>query len=216
LTDNDFPLKVLGGVHLRNHIVQHEPLFLTQKYRADLKMDVARRRPQGLEIDFRTQVKKSDSGSLVWESLTTFLFRKKFKDQDSESALSGILSNLSDGKALSSFSVPANTGKRFGMLTKDINPIHMSKMLARLFGFKRDICHGMWAVGRSLGAIQNVDYDKPVRNDVSFKGPMHMEDDITIKVSAADPFRFELYSGKNERPCVVGCNRNVSSGENLA
>ena len=213
-TDDSFPLKVLGGVHLRNHLIQHKPLLLNQEYRVDLALEKGRRRPQGLEVDFKTEIRQGDT--IVWESLSTFLFRKKFKQEDPASELAGCVENPASSKKVGDFPVPASIGKQFGWLTKDINPIHVSRYLAKLFGFKRDICHGMWALGRSLGTMQNIDYSQPVRSDVAFKGPLYIERDISIHLATDDTTRFELYSAQNERPCIVSRIQNVPAGSHLA
>ena len=223
LTDENFPLKVIGGVHLRNHLIQHAPLYVGSHYDAAIYLTAARRRPQGLEVDFRTEVREADK--LLWESVTTFLFRKKFKQEDTECPMEQSIQNIAAPGLLGTFPVPANTGKRFGMITKDINPIHMSKWLAKLFGFKRDLCHGMWALGRSLPIIENkaqsegidIDYSRPVRSDVAFKGPLYIGQDIIVKTAADSqpqkhPLQYELYSGKNERPCVVASIGNTADG----
>lgn len=213
LTDENFPLRVLGGVHLRNHVIQRKPLLLRQRYNAVLFFTESRRRPQGLEVDFKTEIRQGPT--LVWESITTFLFRRKFKAEDAEHSRASLLQNLSDSEDKASFPVPALTGKEFGWITKDINPIHMSRYLAKAFGFERDLCHGMWALSRSLTLVDGVDWQKPLRNDVSFKGPLYMERDITVKVSRGTPGLFELYSAGNERPCVLGSLKNVSADEKL-
>jgi hypothetical protein len=213
LTDENFPLKVLGGVHLRNHVIQRQALFLQQRYDAALFFTDARRRPQGLEVDFKTEIRQGSM--IVWESVTTFLFRRKFKVEDIENSRATLLQNLSDPWDKASFPVPMLTGKQFGWITKDINPIHMSRYLAKAFGFERDLCHGMWALSRSLPLLGGVDWQKPLRNDVSFKGPLYMERDVTLKVSRGTPGLFELYSAGNERPCVLGSLKNVGSDEKL-
>jgi hypothetical protein len=213
LTDENFPLRVLGGVHLRNHVIQRRPLFLRQRYDAALYFTESRRRPQGLEVDFKTEIRQGPV--LVWESITTFLFRRKFKSEDPENSRSGLLQNLTDAMDRTSFPVPMLTGKQFGWITKDINPIHMSRYLAKAFGFERDLCHGMWALSRSLPSVAEVDWQKPLRNDVSFKGPLYMERDITVKVSRGTPGLFELYSAGNDRPCVLGSLKNVDANEKL-
>lgn len=213
LTDDNFPLRVLGGVHLRNHVIQRRPLLLQQRYDATLFFTESRRRPQGLEVDFKTEIRQGSA--LVWESITTFLFRRKFKAEDAENPRSDQLQNLQDSVPKASFPVPMLTGKQFGWITKDINPIHMSRYLAKAFGFERDLCHGMWALSRSLPLVGTVDWQKPLRNDVSFKGPLYMERDITVKVSRGTPGLFELHSAGNERPCVLGSLKNVSPDEKL-
>ncbi len=214
LTDEGFPLRVLGGIHLRNHVLQKKALLLDEEYSADLVFTAQRRRPQGLEVDFKTEILKG--GEVHWESLTTFLFRRKFKSEDAESPLGTLLSNSTDLVEKANFPVPMLMGKQFGWLTKDINPIHMSRILAKIFGFERDLCHGMWALSRSLPLVGGIDWTKPVRNDVWFKGPLYMQRDVTIKVCRSHPELFELFSQGNDRPCVLAKVQNVSSSEKLS
>jgi hypothetical protein len=192
---------MVGALHLRNHLIQNQALVLGKTYGLKLAFTGERRRPQGLEIDFRTEVR--DEERVVWESLTTFLVRKKFKQEDPDTAYADSIKGIENGVVVSSFPVPKNTGKCFGMITKDVNPIHMSRLLAKAFGFERDLCHGMWALGTTLGYLGGVNYDRPVRIDVAFKGPLYLQRDITIKTDAAHPERLELLSGSNPRPCVV-------------
>ena len=213
ITDSSFPERVLGSVHVRNHVMQHEPLSLQQNYSAKITTTQFRRRPQGLEVDIRTDIRLGKK--LCWQSISTILFRKDFSELDEPSQLEQSLTKISDRRHLGGFQIPKAVGKQFGMLTKDLNPIHMSRHLARQFGFKRDICHGMWAVGRTLDMIQAIDYTQPVRNDVAFKGPMFIGSEIEVKISASQVGQFELYCNGDERPCVVASIRNVAPGARL-
>ena len=213
LTDERFPLGVLGGLHVRNHILQHLPLFPGDACDATLYFSAQRRCPQGLEVDLRTEI--SSRERLMWESVTTFLFRNRFNETGPGSALAGVLENIDDPRLLTTFAVPKKTGRSYGWLTRDLNPIHMSRWLARAFGFERDLCHGMWALSRGVSQIDGVDFWEPVRCDAVFKGPLYIRRDITVKTSVKDPGHFELYSGANPRPCVVAAVRNVPADTRL-
>ena len=50
-------------------------------------------------------------------------------------------------------SAPRDIGRRYGRVTGDLNPIHLSALSARLFGFRRAIAHGMWTKARALAAL---------------------------------------------------------------
>ena len=161
---------------------------------------------------------------MAWVSCSTFLARRKLDEAgcDAESALASSVAKIEGARRfLGRFPVDAGIGRAFGMLTRDVNPIHMSKWFARLFGFERDLVHGLWAIARSLPSLgAEVDPDLPVRLDVAFKGPLYMERDVTVWTAApgsADDATgaFELYSGSNERPSVVGRWRNVAADEVL-
>lgn len=213
LTDEHFPLRVLGALHQRNHILQHKPMFPGDLLSASLYFSAQRRRPQGLEVDLRTEIRAD--GELSWESVTTFLFRTRLAVADPESALAGTAPALERAEPLASFPVPRNTGRTFARITRDINPIHVSRLLARGFGFERDLAHGMWAMCRSQSLVKGLDYWQPLRSDVAFKGPLYIGRDVTFKAAGGDRSHYELYSGDNPRPCVVAKLRNLEPGTPL-
>ncbi len=43
--------------------------------------------------------------------------------------------------------------RRYAWLSGDLNPIHLSNLTARLFGFRRAIAHGMFAKARIVSAL---------------------------------------------------------------
>ena len=148
LSHPKFPIGLVGSVHLRNHVVQYFPLSVKEPFCVQLQLSEGRRRPQGFEVDLTQEI--SVGGRTCWSSVSTFLARQhKCDTADAESPLASSVARIAGERhRLGSFPIPPETGVAFGHLTKDINPIHMSKFLARLFGFERDLIHGLWAVGR--------------------------------------------------------------------
>ena len=213
MTHESFPLKTMGAVHVRNHLVQLAPLSSKETYQADLKIVGQRRRPAGLEFDLETLI--TLDGKLLWSSISTYLVRMKFKGEDAKNRLSDAALNLDAKRELTSFEVPRSVGKEFGMVTGDINPIHMSKVLAKLFGFKKDLAHGMWSIGRGLSFFDHVDFLKPVRFDVAFKGPLYLGEMASVFCHPKDQGLFEFYGAGNDRPSIVGWVRNVDAEETL-
>ena len=225
LTHSAFPFGLLGSVHARNHIVQYAPLTTGAPFDVELRLCGGRRRPQGIEFEIETVV--SVAGETRWASSSTFLVRRRFDDEDAEAPLAATVpATAGAGRPrVGQFAVPPDAGRRFGWLTKDVNPIHMSPLAARAFGFERDLCHGMWGLSRALPYLTGVDQASPVRIDCAFKGPMYMERDVRVHgdanaapaAAAADAkaWQFELFSGENPRPSVAGAVRNVLSSEEL-
>ncbi len=213
LTDPSFPLRILGAIHLRNHVRQYTPLQLARHYEAELRFVQQRRRPQGLELDLYTAIRYQ--GTLQWESISCFLFRRTFQQHDPESFLQNCFQSLSAAQTVYDFRVSPWAGKQFAWLTKDINPIHMSRSLAKVFGFQRDLCHGMWAIGRSLPYLGGVDSRRPLRHDVWFKGPIYMESEVSVKTTLEPSAAFELYCSGNEKPCVQGLYGNAEAQDGL-
>lgn len=213
MSHSAFPLKPLGAVHSRNHIIQYAPLAVGTQYSAQLKIGEHRRRPQGLEFDLHTRVK--EAGKTTWVSVSTYLVRMKLAKADEPSALASVVANLEQSEDFAHFEVPKDTGKRYGRISGDINPIHMSTVLAKCFGFKRDLAHGMWAASRGHAFFGHIDPCLPIRHDVAFKGPLYLGEPVAIKRDPERAGAFEFYGGKNDRPSIVGLVRNVASDEIL-
>ena len=51
------------------------------------------------------------------------------------------------------FTAPADIGRRYGLVSGDMNPIHLSAPSAKLFGFRQAIAHGLWTKARALAAM---------------------------------------------------------------
>jgi len=60
------------------------------------------------------------------------------------------------------------------MVSGDCNPIHLSALLARPFGFRRGIAHGMYSVGRAVASIERQTGKQVVAITADFRRPVHL------------------------------------------
>nr|WP_239163544.1 MaoC/PaaZ C-terminal domain-containing protein [Actinoplanes rishiriensis] len=67
--------------------------------------------------------------------------------------------------------VPPRTGTDYAEVSGDHNPIHTSRIGARLFGFPKPIAHGMWTKARCLAALEGR-LPGEYTVDVAFKQPI--------------------------------------------
>jgi len=72
-----------------------------------------RRHLQGYEVGFRPEIMQRPAK--VWESISTSLFRRKFKTEDAENYRANLLQNLEDSVSKASDSFPILTGKQVGL-----------------------------------------------------------------------------------------------------
>lgn len=214
LADKKFPASALGAVHARNHILQRRQINENEAVDLTCVFGEARILKPGLEVDIITKVHAS--GTCVWESISAYLFRgKKFGDVG-EAAKLAAFDDLGEPGIKAQWHVPPDMGRRYAGITGDYNPIHVSKLLAKVFGFKRDIIHGMWALAKCLAHLQELDYNKGMRLDVAFKGPVFIDSDCFMKgQEVQEGFRFDLHCGKNPRPSIVGSIRTTAESETL-
>jgi acyl dehydratase len=66
-----------------------------------------------------------------------------------------------------------------------VNPIHLSGLTAKAFGFKRAIAHGMWVKARVLGALSGRLPDA-LSIDVAFRKPLFLPSTVTLSTAQAD------------------------------
>ena len=202
LTEPEFPLRLLGAVHARNHAIRYRPVQPQEQLDLQSRILQCRYRPQGYEIDFETQVKSA--GELVWSEITTFLVRKKLRDEEPPSPLADVFPwEDEQAQLVDEFLVPKRAGKRYAAITGDYNPIHISRLLAKLFGFRRDLVHGMWGVARATNRVEELRSEGPVRVDIAFKGPLYMEHKVKgLSAPCEGGQSLRLFCGKEERPAV--------------
>ncbi|MFF3615990.1 MaoC/PaaZ C-terminal domain-containing protein [Streptomyces sp. NPDC002580] len=98
--------------------------------------------------------------------------------------------------ALREWHLAADTGRRYGAVSGDRNPIHLHPLTARLFGFPHAIAHGMWTVARCLA-----EYGPPESVGVraEFRAPVALPGTATYAARGAS---FELRTG--DRVHVTG------------
>ena len=209
-----FPLSPLGGVHARNVIVQHRPIGEDEALDFTCTLGEARVIKQGLEFDVISKVEIG--GELVWESSSTYLFRGKFG-----AALEGYeaprLADLAGDTRAAGWKVPGDMGRRYAKACGDYNPIHISKILAKVFGFKRDLIHGMWSAAKALveAGAPAAAASGAVRFDVIFKGPIWIGSKAEMKLQDGDGQRFDVFCSGNDRPCINGLFKPVQPGAGL-
>lgn len=215
ISHRQFPLSASGLLHLRNHVIQRRPFSIAEPW--GMRCELTRQRvvEKGIEFDFDSTV--TVGGSVVWESVSTYLKRQRTQskqggEQDwEESPLADLFPAFDSAAVAGSFAVPHNIGKRYAKVTGDYNPIHVSSLAAKLFGFKRAIAHGMWSVARAIPELPQV--VGTLRHDVAFKGPMLVKSQAELK--QGEDGRFDIFCGKNPRPVIVGVYRTAADSETL-
>ena len=143
LTQPQFPLPLVGLVHLKNHIVQERPLGADEHFEARVGVIGQRASDKGLEFDLETTY--TDAGGAVpWKAVATVLHRRK-QPEKKKGPRPPEDGGLAEYHAIDA---PTDIGRRYGRISGDMNPIHLYPLTARLLGFQRHIAHGMWSLAR--------------------------------------------------------------------
>ena len=96
----------------------------------------------------------------------------------------------------------AALGRNYAKISGDYNPIHLYPVTARMFGFKRQIAHGMWSKARALSALTSELDTFHCR--VDFKRPVFLPSQVKLMASQGEQaLGFALHSTK-DTPHLVG------------
>jgi MaoC like domain len=99
--------------------------------------------------------------------------------------------------------VPGNIGNRYAAVSGDRNPIHTSRIGARLFGFPRPIAHGMWTKARCLAALEGR-LPEQYTVDVTFRRPVLLPSTVGFAAAATgDGWEFRVDGRKPHLAGVV-------------
>lgn len=178
LTHGDFPLKLLGLVHMRNAITQYRAVGVGERLELTVSVGGHRLVHNGIEFDLATRV-RDERGDTAWESISTMLSRsagagtgKRGKKPAQETIESG---------EQTAWDVPADIGRRYARAAGDFNPIHLSALSAKLFGFPRAIAHGMWSKARTAAEIEDKLSGEAYRLEAAFKKPVFLPSSVTLQ-----------------------------------
>jgi acyl dehydratase len=182
MSDRSFPLALPGFVHVRNRI------DVMRAIRADEALDLevwAERfagHRSGATVDLCATV--TVGGEEVWHSRSTYLSRgAKAPEGAPEADIEVRVGDLE--RVAATWRIPDDAGRRYAKVSGDVNPIHLSGLTAKAFGFKRAIAHGMWVKARVLGALAGRLPDA-LSIDVGFRKPLFLPSTVTLSTAQAD------------------------------
>jgi acyl dehydratase len=199
MADARFPLSPMGVVHVRNRIEQLRPIGAGEALGLKAWVDGHRETEKGVEFDLMTEARAGEE--LVWHSASTMLSRRP--DKGPKAPPKPLV--LDDPEAVSEiWKLDVDLARAYAKVSGDLNPIHLSGLTARLFGFKAPIIHGMWMVGRIGG--QPVDEPHPLVLQCELKLPVLLPAQVIYRHWPRQGGGRELrvIDRKAERPHLVG------------
>ena len=181
MSDRSFPLALPGLVHVRNRIDVLRAIHADEPLDLEVWAERFASHRSGATVDLCASV--SVSGEEVWRGRSTYLARgATAPDGAPESDAAVHVGDLP--RVAATWRVPDDAGRRYAKVSGDVNPIHLSGLTAKVFGFKRAIAHGMWVKARVLAALSGRLPDA-VSVDVGFQKPLFLPSAVTLSTAAA-------------------------------
>ena len=169
LSQWSFPVRALGLVHQGAVIDVLGEVPVGGPWDVRAAVSEGRHVRSGLEFDVSGEV--SVSGELRWRSTSTYLSRSRSASGAEESAVPQ-LNSAGSWDTEVAIPVAEGTGRAFGRVTGDINPIHMHAVPAKAFGFPSAIAHGWWTTGRAAAELGIDEAIAGRRLEIAFRRPI--------------------------------------------
>ena len=207
MTRGDFPFAPVGLVHIENTITQRKAIPTSARLELRASATQPEPHPKGRTFAFLTEARVD--GELVWEERSTMLRRGSdgtdVHKRPSRSAPAEL-------PARAQWTLPGDLGRRYAAVSGDRNPIHLTGLTAKLFGFPDAIAHGMWTAARSLAALEGR-LPEAVRADVCFRQPVRLPGRVAF-ASQERPsgIRFALRDAKRGTLHLEGSTTSLKRG----
>jgi acyl dehydratase len=213
LSSPEFPMRVLGLVHLRNRIEQVRPLRASESGRLRSWLDNYRETERGQEFDLHTEV--IANGMPVWREICTMLKRRprgmpRARGAPAENSTRASPRPARDVKPASGVTstqlvAARDVGWRYGRISGDLNPIHLSRWAARAFGFPHAIAHGMWSLGCCAAGLGRQAPAGGMNIDVTFRAPILLPATLRLESwQSEEGTAFVLRDANRDKTHVIG------------
>jgi acyl dehydratase len=210
MSDRAFPLALPGLVHVRNRIELLRPIGADAMLDLEVWAENYAQHRSGAAVDLRATV--SAGGQEVWRSTSTYLSRgAKAPEGAPDADIEVPVGDLQ--RVAATWRIPDDAGRRYAKVSGDVNPIHLSGLTAKAFGFKRAIAHGMWVKARVLGALSGRLPDA-FTADVSFRKPLLLPSTVTLSTAQQDGgWDFAVRNASSDTEHVLGTIRPLAGGK---
>ncbi|NMM29612.1 MAG: hypothetical protein HHJ10_00815 [Cellulomonas sp.] len=221
----DFPLPLVGMVHLANHVTQLRPVPLGDAL--DVRAFSQNLAPHrlGTQVELVTEVRVAgadhdlSAGPVAWRGVSTYLAKGvrlgsgRVADADADAdERAPFVPPVPTGQ----WRLAADTGRRYAAVSGDRNPIHLSPLTAKALGFPRAIAHGMYTASRALAVVGAARGDAFTWT-VEFATPVLLPGTVTVRVapdaqpSAHDgiPYAFAGWNARSGKPHLTGTVRPI-------
>ncbi|MFI5084640.1 MAG: MaoC family dehydratase [Actinomycetales bacterium] len=190
----DFPLPLLGMVHLRNQVEHFSPVLYTTPLTITAWARGLQGHRAGTQVEIVAEVRPDGGGEVLWRGRSSYLAKGVFLpglDHPQPSGRPQPSSHPQPSGPRESFDPPVptgiwtlgvDTGRAYAAVSGDFNPIHLSVLSAKVLGMRRSLAHGMYLAARIL---HDVGSPKPDAFgwDIVFEAPVFLPARVAVTIA---------------------------------
>lgn len=189
---SDFPAPLLGMVHLANAVSVLHPIPVAADLDVTAWVQDLQPHRRGAQLNVVAEVRVLDdagaAGEVAWRGVSTYLAKGSFlagKPDDADDPQPARAADEPPSAPHMLWKLPTDVGRQYAAVSGDRNPIHLSGLSAKAFGFPRAIAHGMYTAARALadvGAKRGDRFDWTVE----FAKPVLLPSRVALNFTDAD------------------------------
>lgn len=193
LIDQPIPFRIPGLIHTHNRLAMHGPVDPGTPLVLDTTLSLPPPAANGAASCI-LETHAFGGERLAFACTSTYLIKRA--PPGGGKGASDVLAPA--GKAVDSWTVAPDAGRRYAALSGDWNPIHLWSWTARLMGMRAPIIHGMHTVAKACAQRQRA-FGQPIATlECQFRAPVPLGAGITM-FEDADPEKW-----------IVVCNGRIA------
>lgn len=149
---DDFPLPLLGMIHLTNEVSVYKPLGEEESFDIEVHAEKLAAHRKGVTCDLVVRILTAGQPRMLLRS--TFLSTAATLDGPTPAREEH--ERFEAGLPTAQWKLAGDTGRRWAAVAGDYNPIHLSALSAKALGMPRAIAHGIYLAARALAGIEPV------------------------------------------------------------
>lgn len=179
---DDFPLPLLGMIHLENRVVQSAPLRFSEALDIRAWAENLRGHRSGTQLDLVTEVRRPGEDAVSWRGVSSYLAKGVFLPGIDKPTAAPVPAGFSAPDPTALWQLGVDTGRAYAAVSGDFNPIHLSVLSAKALGLRRSIAHGMYLASRALADVGAAKGDA-FSWDVAFEAPVFLPARVALDIS---------------------------------
>ncbi|MFE5839809.1 MaoC family dehydratase [Arthrobacter sp. NPDC056493] len=182
---DDFPLPLLGMIHLRNVIEYRGPVRFNEPLDIVARAETLRAHRAGTQVDIAVEVRAAGDSAACWCGVSTYLAKGVFLPGIDKASAAAAPQGFTAPDPTGLWQLGVDTGRAYAAVSGDFNPIHLSILSAKALGLRRSIAHGMYLASRALADVGAAKGDA-FRWDVGFEAPVFLPARVALDISTAE------------------------------
>jgi hypothetical protein len=210
LTEPSAPFPAMGLVHLKNEVQILAPVRQGIQCELSVRYGELHVHPKGWAFEVVTSVVQR--GRCCYRAVATYFYRSEVKSR-AITFTPLVSADKAHLTTLAELDIGVDIGRSYARVSGDYNPIHLTALTAKLFGFKRAIAHGMWSLAVSYSYLRmanKLPLAEGTQLLAEFKRPLYLPNKASLMYGlrpddSTDCADFCLQSAQGEVQYLYGC-----------